>query len=166
MTATMDADAFVVGQPNHSPQNLPSSDSHTPPAQPSRSTTILRDFAHSNSQTDDEQSEVRNGKESVENKNGQTDDEQSGITHGHEAGANKPVSHFTIVEQEGDLLDFPHSIAHCISADFRLEAGLSKQIKEKFPSCFPLKQEYKQQVLHTHYLGHVKYIFHLIVKPR
>ena len=34
MTATMDIDASVVGQPNHTLQNLPSFHSHTPPAPP------------------------------------------------------------------------------------------------------------------------------------
>ena len=187
MTATMDLDASVVGQPNHSSQKVPSFNRHTPPTQPSHSTTIPRDTVQSkiqtddeqsgvkhgheagtnrNSQTDDEHSEVRNGNEVVENTNGRTDDEQSGITHGHEAGANKPVSQLTLIEQQGDLLDFPHSIAHCISADFKLVAGLAKQIKERFPSCFPTKKEYKQQVLHAQYLGHDKFVFHLIVKPR
>ena len=148
MTATMDLDASVVGQPNHSSQNLPSFNSHTRPAQPSHSTTIPRHTvksnqtddeqsgvkhgheagannnsqtddeqsgvkhrheagANNNSQTDDEQSKVRNGNEAVENKNGQTDDEQFEITHAHEAGANKPISQFTVIEQQRDLLDFP-----------------------------------------------------------
>ena len=100
MTATMDINASVVGQPNHSSQNLPSFNSHTRPAQPSHSTTIPRDTVRSNqtddeqsgvkhgneagtnhnSQSDHEQSEVRNGNEAVENTNSQTDDEQSGIT--------------------------------------------------------------------------------------
>ena len=122
--------------------------------------------SHNHSQTDDEQSEVRNGNEAVENTNGQTDDEQSGITHGQVSGANKLVSQFTVFEQQGDLLDFPHSIAHCISFDFKLGAGFVKQIKEKFPTYFPTKQEYKQQVLHAQYLGHDKFVFHLVVKPR
>ena len=141
--------ASVVGQPNQSSKNLPFINSHTPPAQPSHSTPIPRDTVQSNqtddeqsgvkhgyeagtnrnSQTDDEQFEVRNGNEAVENKNGQNDDEQSGITHGQETGANKPVSQFTVIEQQGDLLDFPHSIAHCISADFKL--GLVPQNKSK-----------------------------------
>ena len=43
MTATMDVDASIVGQPNHSSQNLPTFNSHTPPEQPSHSTTIPRD---------------------------------------------------------------------------------------------------------------------------
>ena len=162
MTATMDLDASVNGQPNLCSQNLPSFNRHTPPAQPPHSTTIPRDTVQSNSQiddeqsgvkhgheadtnrnsqTDDEQSEVRNGNEVVENTNGQTDDEQSGITHGHEAGANKPISQFTLIEQQEDLLDFPYSIAHCISVDFKLGAGLAKQMKEKFPSYFPTKKE-------------------------
>ena len=186
MTATMDVDASLVGQPNQSSQNLPSFNSCTPPAQPSHSTTIPRDTVQSNqtddeqsgvkhghkagtnhnSQTDDEQSEVRNGNKAVENANGQTDDEQSGITHSHEAGAYKLVSQYTVNEQQGDLLDFPHSIAHCISADFTLGAGPAKHIKEKFPSYFPTENEYKQQVLHAQYLVHYKFVFHLIVKPR
>ena len=112
MTATMDVEVSVVGQPHPSSQNLSSFNSHTPPAQPSHSTTLPRDtvkgnqttdeqsgvkYCHeagtnNNSQTDDWQSEVRNGNEAVENKNSQTDDEQSGITHSHEAGAAKPAS--------------------------------------------------------------------------
>ena len=173
-TAAMDVDASVVVQTNHSSQNLPYFNSDTPPAQPSHSTTIPRDTAQSNqtddeqcgvrhgheagtnrnSQTDDEQSEVRIGNEAVENKNVQTDNEQSGITHGYEAAANKPVSHVTVIEQQGDFLDFPHSIALCVSADFKLGAALSKQIKGKFQIFFPPKKEYKQQVLHAQYLGH------------
>ena len=148
MTATMDVDASVVGQPNH----LPSFNSHTPPAQPSHSTTIPRDTVKSNqtddeqsgvkhsheagakndNQTDDEQFEARHGNEAVKSNNSQTDDEQSGITHGHEAGANKPVSQVTVIKQHGDLLDFPHSIAYCISADFQLGAGLAKKSKKSF----------------------------------
>ena len=73
---------------------------------------------------------------------------------------------FTVIEQQGDLLLFSHSIAHCVSADFKLGAGLAKQIKEKFPSYFSTKTEYKQIVLHAQYLGLDKYVFHLIVKPR
>ena len=107
MTATMDVDASVFGQPKHSSQNFPSY-SHTPPAQPSHITNIPRDTVQSNqtddeqsglkhghesgtnhnSQTDVEQSEVRNGTEAVENPNGQTDDEQSEVRNGTEAVEN------------------------------------------------------------------------------
>ena len=70
-TATMDVDVSIVSLPNPSSQKFPSfnSDSHTPRAQPSHSTTIPRDTIKSN----------------------QIDDEQSGVKHGHEAGAKKTV---------------------------------------------------------------------------
>ena len=118
MTANMDVDASVVGLPNPASQKPPSFDRHTPPAKPSHSTTKPQDTIKSN----------------------QTNDEQSGNTHGHGADANKSVSHFTVIEQQGDLLDFLHSTAHCISADLKLGAGLAKQIKEKSPSYFPTKK--------------------------
>ena len=160
MTATMGVDASVVGHSNHSSQNFPSFNSHTSPAQPSHSTTIPRDTVQSNqtadeqsgvkhgheaginhnSQTDDEQSEVRNGTKAVGNPKGQTDAEQSGITHGHEAGANKLVSQFTVIEQQGDLLDFPHSIAHCISADFKLGLVSQNKSKKSFQVIFRRKK--------------------------
>ena len=112
MTATTDVEVSVVCQPQLSSRRLSSFNSHTPPAQPSYSTTIPRDtvkgnqaadgksgvkYCHeagtnNNSQTDDWQFEVSNGNEAVENKNSQTDDEQSGITHSHKAGATKPAS--------------------------------------------------------------------------
>ena len=205
MIATMDVDASLVGQLNHSSQKLPSFNSYTPPAQPSHSTTIPRDTTQSNqtddeqsgvkhgheagtnrssqtddkqsgvkhgheagtsrnSQTDDEQSEVRNGNEAVENKNGQTDDEQSGITRGHEAGANKPVSHCTVIEQQGDLLDFRHSIAHCISADFKLGAGLAKQKKRSFRVISRQKRSTSNKY-RTPSTWVMIIFFHLVVKP-
>ena len=82
MTATNDLDASVVGQPNHSSQNLPSFNSHTPPTQSSHSTTIPRNTVKSN-QTDDEQSGVKHGHEAGTNRNSQTDDEQSGARKGN-----------------------------------------------------------------------------------
>ena len=108
ITATIDLDASVIGQPNHSSQNLPSFNSLSPPAQPSHSTTIPRNTVRSNqtdeeqsgvkhghetgtnhnSQTDDGQSQVRNGNEAIETQEGQTDDEQCRVKHGHEAGTN------------------------------------------------------------------------------
>ena len=120
MTAALDVDASVVGQPNPSSQNLPSFSSHTPPAQPSQSTNIPRDTINSN----------------------QTDDEQFGITNGHEAGANKPVLQFSVNDEQGDLLIFPHAKADRISADIKLAAGFAKPVKEKTPKFFPNKKEY------------------------
>ena len=185
MTATMDVNASVVG-PLNPPQNLPSFNNHSPSVQSFHSTTIPQDTVKSNqtndeqsgvkhghgvgvnknNQTFDEQFEVRNGNEAVENNNIQTDHEQSGITNGDEAGETKPVLQITVFKQQGDLLVLPQSIAYCISADFKLGARLAKQIREKFPSYFSTKKEYKQQLLRAQYLVNDKILFHLIVKPR
>ena len=92
-------------------------------------------------QTDDQQSDVRNGNTAGENRSNHTDDQQPEVQYGHEAGENEAVSQFTIIEQQTDLLDFPYSVAHCNSANLKLGAGLAKQIKEKFTSYFPPKNE-------------------------
>ena len=130
ITTTMDADASVVG--HLSSRNLASSDISTPPAQQPQITTIPRDSAKSN-QTDEGQSDVSNGNAAGENKSNQTDDEPPEVEYCHEAGANKPVSQFTLIEQQGD---FPNSAAYCISADNKLGAGIAEQIEERFPSCY------------------------------
>ena len=95
-----------------------------------------------------------------------TIDAPSEVTSGHEAGGNKPVSQFLVIQQHGVLLAFPHSIAHCFSADFKLGAYLAKQIKEKSPSYFRTKKEYMQLVLHAQYLANDDFVFHVIVKLR
>ena len=68
MTASIDVDVSVVGQPNPSSQNPPSFNSHTSPAQPSHSTTIPWDNVKSN-QTDYQQSAVKHGHRTDANKN-------------------------------------------------------------------------------------------------
>ena len=70
------------------------------------------------------------------------------------------------MEPQEALLDFLHSIAHCFSADFKLGAGLAKQIKETFPCKFSVTKEFKQQVLNTQYLGNDQLVFLLIVEQR
>ena len=93
-----------------------------------------------------------------------TDNEQSQVDQGNEAG-NETC--FKMNEQQGNLLDFPHSIAHCISADFKLGAGIAKEIREKFPDVYPRMHKYdKEQVMYPQFVEKGKYIYHLIVKPR
>ena len=88
-----------------------------------------------NNRTDDERADVEKGYKASAN-NDQTDYEQSQVERTHRDGANKTVSQFTVIEQQGIWLDARHSVADCILADFKLGAGLAKQIKEKFPSFF------------------------------
>ena len=165
MTATTDVDASVAGQLNPSSHFFPAFNSQSPPAEPSHGTTIPWDNVKSN-HVDREQSGVKHGHEAGVNKNKKADKKPAGIINGHEVGANKPISQFTVFDQQGVLLEFSFSKAHCRSTDFKLGAGLLKQIKEKFPSCFPTKKDYKQQVLHAQYLGNDKLVIPLVVKPR
>ena len=74
------------------------------------------------------------------NKRNPTDKERSVFQHGHEAGAYKPVAQFTRIEEERNLPGFSLSKPPCISADFRLGAGLVKQTKQKFPCLFSMKK--------------------------
>ena len=143
MTTTMDVNASTDDAPDVRTQLSSPPNSQSQPAKPSTNTTTPRDF-DGNPLTDIEQSDVETSKD---------------------AENHKTTEPFTLIEQQGDLLDFPHSIAHCISADFKLGAGIAKQIREKFPDDYPEKLP-KQQVLHAQYLGKNKFIYHLIVKPR
>ena len=94
-----------------------------------------------------------------------SEEKQSEVNHGYNAGDRKTGSKMTMIEQQGNLLDFEHPIAQCISADFMLGAGIASQIKEKFPSSRP-RQVSRNQALHVHSLGQNKYVYHLITKPR
>ena len=80
---------------------------------------------------------------------------------------------FTIKEIEGDLLKAPKEsmLAHCISGDYSLGAGLAAKIDEKFDMRYelfynydiPLGEKYNKE-----YLGKalkVKQIYNLVTKP-
>ena len=41
---------------------------------------------------------------------------------------------FELVEVRGSLIDYPDSIAHTISSDFKLAPGFAKQVREAFPT--------------------------------
>ena len=94
-----------------------------------------------------------------------TEKEQSEVHHGYNAGDRKTGSKMTMIEQQGNLLDFEHSIAHCISVDFKPGAGIASQIREKFPSSLPRKAR-RNHALHVQSLGQNIYVYHFITKPR
>ena len=71
-----------------------------------------------------------------------------------------------VIEQQVDLLDLLHSIAHCNSADIKLRLVPRNQSKGSYQIISRHKNEYKQQVLDAKYLGNEKSIFHLIIKLR
>ena len=150
VTTTKDVDTLVDGQTHTSSNCLPFSVSQFPPAQQLYSTTIPRDTnkinltddeqcgvdegyrAKSNKQADDEQFDVRNDTTAGKNSSNQTDDEQREVQYVTEASGIKTVSQFTIIEQQGDLLHFTHSKAHCISADFKQSLASRNQSKKNF----------------------------------
>ena len=108
MTTTMDVNASTDDAPDVRTQLSSPPNSQSQPAKPSTNTTTPRDF-DGNPLTDTEQSDVETSKDAENQKTTET---------------------FTLIEQQGDSLGFPHSVAHCISADFKLGAGRAKQIRE------------------------------------
>ena len=44
---------------------------------------------------------------------------------------------FELVEVSGNLLDSTDAIAHSISSDFKLVAGIAKQVRAAFPTTYP-----------------------------
>ena len=184
VTTTKDVDTLVDGQTHTSSNCLPFSVSQFPPAQQSHSTTIPRDTnkvnqtddeqcgvdegyrAKSNKQADDEQFDVRNDTTAGKNSSNQTDDEQrevqyvteaSGIKKGITIYNNRAARRFAAFYTFNSPLYFSW---------LQTEAGLAKQIKEKFPSHLPIKNECMQQVLHQKYLGTDKFVLDFIVKQR
>ena len=99
------------------------------------------------------------------NKRNKTDNERSVFQHGHDAGAYKPVAQFTVIEQERNLPGFSLSKTPCISADFRLGAGLVKQTKQKFPCLFSTKKS-KSNKYCTQSTWVILVLFQSMVKQR
>ena len=51
----------------------------------------------------------------------------------------KPVKtkFFELIHKTGNLFDSKDSLAHCISSDFKMSAGVARSFKRKFPYIFP-----------------------------
>ena len=64
-----------------------------------------------------------------------------------------------MIEQQGNLLDFEHLIAHWKSAYCQLGACIESQIKKRY-------LVYSQERLHVQIMGQIKYVYHLITNPR
>ena len=78
-----------------------------------------------------------NNSKAGENRNNQIDDKQPKVKHGQEGGSNKQVSQATVMEHQKKMLAFPESVAHCVSADFRLGAGLAIQMEKNSQANSP-----------------------------
>ena len=70
-------------------------------------------------------------------------------------------------EINGDLFDSKDSIAHCVSADFKMSSGIARSIKRKYPTVYPGRVRYYDVPLWTQWLPETKrYIYHLLTKDR
>ena len=72
-----------------------------------------------------------------------------------------------LVEVSGNLFDSTDSIAHSISSNFKLVAGIATQVRKAFPTTYPefgLKESKEKNCAQQ--ISPNRFIYHLIVKPR
>ena len=74
---------------------------------------------------------------------------------------------FELVEVRGSLIDSTDSIAHSISSDFKLAAGIAKQVREAFPTTYPeVVSKASKEKVYAQQIPPNRFIYHLIVKLR
>ena len=74
---------------------------------------------------------------------------------------------FELVEVSGNLFDSTDSIAHSISSDFKLPAGIAKQVRGAFPTTYPeFGSKASKEKICAQQHSPDRFICHLIVKPR
>ena len=69
---------------------------------------------------------------------------------------------FELIHENGNLFNSKDSLAHCISSDFKLSAGIARSFKRKFPYNFPESTNspfFVQQ-------SDNRIIYHLVTKKR
>ena len=70
-------------------------------------------------------------------------------------------------ELHGNLFHSTDSIAHCVSADFKLSAGIARKIRRKYPTQYPSNIDHVLNPLFPQWLPEEKrYIYHLITKQK
>ena len=72
------------------------------------------------------------------------------------------IKFFELVHKIGNLFESKDSLAHCISTDFKMSAGIARSFKRKFPYNFPESTNsplFVQQV-------DDRFIYHLVTKKR
>ena len=77
---------------------------------------------------------------------------------------NKPHNY---QERNGNLFQATESIAHCVSADFKMSAGLARKIRRKYPTEYPSDIDPMFQQLWPQWLpDEQRYIYHLVTKKK
>ena len=69
---------------------------------------------------------------------------------------------FELIHKSGNLFDSKDSLAHCISSDFKMSAGIARIFKRKFSYNFP---ENTNSLLFVQTLGD-GFVYHLVTKKR
>ena len=80
---------------------------------------------------------------------------------------NENSKKFKLVEVSGNLFDSTDSMAHSISADFMLAAGIAMQVREAFPTTYPkIGSKASKEKIYAQQKSPNRFIYHLIVQPR
>ena len=75
--------------------------------------------------------------------------------------------HFQYSEIQGHVLQSTDSIAQCISADFKLGAGIARSIKRRFSTQYPDKKAIASEVIWAQGIPELqRFVYHLITKKR
>ena len=77
------------------------------------------------------------------------------------------LENFELVEVSRNLFDSTDSIAQSIPSDFKLSAGIAKQVREAFPTTYPeFELKASKEKNHSKQISPNRFINHLIVEPR
>ena len=67
----------------------------------------------------------------------------------------------------GNVFDSKDSIAHCVSADFKMSAGIARHFKRKFPTKYPTDLDHSYTPLWPQRLPETRrYLYHLVTKQK
>ena len=70
-------------------------------------------------------------------------------------------------EVVGNVFDAPTSLAHCVSADFKMSAGIAREFRRRFPTKYPTKLEHVLTPLWPQWIPQTRrYVYHLVTKQK
>ena len=65
----------------------------------------------------------------------------------------------------GNVFDSKDSFAHCVSADFKMPAGIARRFRRKFPTKYPTDLDHSYNPLWPQWLPETRrYLYHLVTK--
>ena len=83
------------------------------------------------------------------------------------ANPNTEVETFEYHEKVADIFSSSDSLAHCVSSDFKMSAGIAHTFRRKYPTNYPKFGTLHQKSLWPQLLeSSQRYIYHLLIKVR